>query len=100
MTLFLDAFQGGDLDVFLQDFGQPVTVDGLSLIALVDDEGQGPDEARENVNVQVRRLVVREAELARPKSGRPMTLEGAQWIVSNTKSAGGFLEIQLYKEVS
>ncbi|QJT10235.1 hypothetical protein [Oceanidesulfovibrio marinus] len=100
MTTLMDAIQGGDLEIYLQDFGQPVVIDGRPLTALVDDEGQGPDEARENVNVQVRKLVVKEAELARPKSGRPMILDGVPWIVSNTKGAGGFLEIQLYKEVS
>jgi hypothetical protein len=95
----MEAIQD-DLDIFLDDFGLPVVINGTSLIALVDDEGQGPDEARESVNVQVKKLVVKEAELQRPKSHRPLMLDDEQWIVSRTESQGGFLEILIYREVS
>ncbi len=89
-----------DLGVFLADFGEEVEIDGIPMIALVDDEGQGSEETREGVNVRVMTLTVREDQLARPKAGRTLTVNGETWTVSKTQGQQGFLEIQIFKELS
>ena len=101
MATFRD-YLAADLAGFLDpgEFGEVVDFDGLSVKAVVDDEGSGPDGNREGVNVSVRTLALNASEVSRPEAGQRVSVNGEGWIVDTVTEEDGLLCVRMYREES
>ncbi|WP_419783453.1 hypothetical protein [Maridesulfovibrio sp.] len=90
-----------DVDDLLEDFGRPVTINGILIEkVLVNDEGQGADENRQDVNVRVKSFIFKDIYFRRAKSGEEVEIDGDEWVVTKTESKHGFIIMQVFREMS
>ena len=90
-----------DLGIFINpdEFGEILNIDGVDVLA-VPEKREGEAEGRPGVNVGELELWVKVSDLAPPKIGQRMTVNGLEYYVRSNEIDTGIQHMFLYRNVS
>lgn len=76
-----------------------VVIDGMSMLAIVE-QVQAEEVEGVGVTVENQRLLLRESDIAVPKVGQVLEINGERWTCADTTVLAGVLDLQLFRDVS